>query len=189
MKKAIISSVCVILVGAAVCFSQSPAMADDQEMGKMGMMPGFGGHRGMENSVENPRPMMMNLPELESLMAEINIDKAASAKIITISRSFLKSFEEKILKIQREELNIKEELLKDKPDLAVIQNAITRKTSVFGEIELAQIKRDLEIKSLLSQDEYDRWKSAMMKRMRKMMPGLLEKQKPNPEDRKAPVQK
>jgi hypothetical protein len=110
--------------------------------------------------------MMLNMSELQDLMNEINISKGVAAKIIQIARNFKGFLDERVIRIQREELNVKEELLKDKPDLPSIQAAIAKKTQIFGEIEFAQIKRDLEIKSLLSQEEYDRWKSAMRPKMK-----------------------
>ena len=103
-------------------------------------------------------------------MNEINVNKSVSPKIITIARNFIAYFNERIIKVQREELNIKEELLKEKPDLQAIQVFINKKTPVFAEIEFGQIKRDVEIKALLTQDEYDRWKSALSKKMRQMIP-------------------
>ena len=72
--------------------------------------------------------------------------------------------------MQREELNIREELLKEKPDLKAIQKSIAEKSKFFSEVEFAQIKRDLAIKGMLTRDQYDRLKSVTMKKMRSMMP-------------------
>jgi hypothetical protein len=172
------------LFGAASIFSQTPA--GEPQSGKMPLTPSFGSSGGMHDPDGNPQPMMMDISELKNLMSEINIDKAVAAKIVTIARAFKNTLDERFIKIQKEELNIKEELLKEKPDLAAIQTAISRKTQIFGDIEFAQIKRDLEIKSLLTQDEYDRWKSAMMKKMRQMMPRLQDRLPPCQGDKKPP---
>ena len=118
-------------------------------------------------------------------MNDIGINKAVSAKIIGISRNFHNFLDEHVLKIQREEINIKEELLKNKPDIQMVQAAVTKKAQIFSEIEMAQIKRDLEIKSLLTQDEYDLWKLAMIQKMRQAMPKMPDRQKPNPMDKNA----
>lgn len=166
-----------VLMGGVMVFAQ-PGAGGSMSGVMQGMPPG-GPPMGMQNAMENPAPMMMNISELQNMMNEINIDKAVSAKIVTIARTFLKSMDERILKIQKEELAIKEELLKNKPDIQAIQNIIARKTQVLGDIELAQIKRDLEIKSLLTADEYDRWKSAMMQKMRKMMPMFMDRMNQN----------
>jgi hypothetical protein len=134
----------------------------------------FGGP-GMHDPMDNPAPVMFDISEVESLMIQIGINKTTSAKVVTIARDFRTLFEEKLIKVQREELNIKEELLKDKPDLQIIKDCIGRKSQVFAEIEVAQIKRDLDIKSLLAPDEYERWKSAIRKKMRDMRPVPMEK--------------
>lgn len=173
-----------MLCGAASVLSQTPP--GEPQPGKMPLMPPFGSPGGMHDLNGNPQPIMMDITELKNLMTEINIDKAVSAKIVTIARAFKNALDERFLKIQKEELNIKEELLKEKPDLSAIQTAISRKTQIFGDIELAQIKRDLEIKSLLTQDEYDRWKSVMMQKMRQMMPRLQDKLPPCQGDKKPP---
>jgi hypothetical protein len=155
-----------------VSIAAQPGTGDGQP-GRMPMMPPPDAPMGLQGTLENHGPMMMNLSELQKLMAEISIDKTISVKIITITRTFLKTLDERILKIQREEINIKEELLKDIPDLQAVQAAINRKTTVFGEIEFLQIKRDLDIKSLLTVDEYDRWKSAMKQKMRPLLPSCV----------------
>jgi hypothetical protein len=159
------TAIACILMGAALTFSQN-----HPGPGGLPDMPPLDGPSAMHSWMENPPLMMMNITELQSLMAEINIDKGVSAKIVAITRAFVKFLDERILKIQKEELNIREELLKDKPDMPAIQNAIARKTQILGEVEFAQIKRDLDIKSLLTVDEYDRWKSAIMVKLRERMP-------------------
>jgi hypothetical protein len=176
----------VRIIFSCVCLLSAFAFSQTSPGNKMGMMPPFGGPGGMHGTPENASPMMMDITELKSLLVEINIDKTVSAKIVAIARTFKNTLEERIIKIQKEELSIKEELLKDKPDLQAIQGTISRKTQIFGEIEFAQIKRDLEIKSLLSQDEYDRWKSAMMEKMRRMAPRLMDKAPPTPGDKNEP---
>jgi|WetSurMetagenome_2_1015567.scaffolds.fasta_scaffold62875_3 hypothetical protein len=155
-------------------------------MGKMSAFPPGASPEPMHNASGNPQPMMMNISELQNLMSEINIEKSTSSKIVSIARGFLAFFEAKVLKIQKEEIAVKEELLKEKPDMQAIQNAVTQKSKLFSEIEFAQIKRDIEIKSLLTQDEYDRWKSAMMKKMWQLMPKMMDKGQQNVPDKKEP---
>jgi hypothetical protein len=155
-------------------------------LGKMSVFPHGASSGPMHDASGNPQPMMMNIAEVVNLLNEINIEKSTSSKIVSIARGFLAFFEAKVLKIQKEEIAVKEELLKEKPDMQAIQNAVTKKSQLFSEIEFAQIKRDVEIKSLLTQDEYDRWKSAMMKKMRQLMPKMMDKGPQNAPDKKAP---
>ena len=114
--------------------------------------------------------MLQNSSELQRLLDDIGVNKQSAEKILTISKIFSKALDERMIRIQREELNIREELLKDKPDLQSIQSMINKKTLVFSEIEFSQIKRDVEIKSLLSDDEYEKWKSVLMERIQRTMP-------------------
>jgi hypothetical protein len=72
--------------------------------------------------------------------------------------------------------------------MQTIKNAIIKKSQIFGDIEYAQIKRDMEIKSLLSQDEYDRWKSAMIKKMQLLLPSIMDKNQNSPEKKGPPAQ-
>jgi hypothetical protein len=176
---------CLFLFAFSV-YSQSMPPGDPS-FGKLSDLPPGRSPGGMHGSSDNPQPMMMNITELQNLMSEINIDKSIASKIVSIAREFIASFEAKILKIQKEELSVKEELLKDKPNMQAIQNAVAKKSQLFSEIEFAQIKRDLEIKSLLTQDEYDRWKSAMIRKMRQIMPRIMDRVPQNPVDKKAPA--
>ncbi len=129
------------------------------------MMPGRG----------FPPPPLLDPSELLAMLDEIGINKQTAEKIATISRNYLRVFDERIIHVQREELDIKEELLKDKPDLQSIQTMINKKTQVFSEIEFGQIKRDLEIKSLLTDQEYEKWKAVMLERIHKRTSRFHEK--------------
>jgi hypothetical protein len=133
------------------------------------MVAPFGPDHRSPSPMHQP-PMMMDIGELKAVLNEIGVNKATLEKTVDIARNFLAQLDGRLIKVQREELNIREELLKDKPDLTVIQGYINKKTQIFAEIEFSQIKRDVEIKSLLTRDEYDRLKSAMMKKMKQMNP-------------------
>lgn len=111
-------------------------------------------------------PMIKNPQRLQTLLDNIGVSKETSSKIIAISKNFFKSLDTKMIKVQRFDLDIREELLKDKPDLSSIQNLVNKKTQVFGDIEFSQIKRDIEIKALLSETEFEKWKSAVIQNSR-----------------------
>ncbi len=138
---------------------------------------------GMPGVMENSPPMILDVTELRNLLSEIGIAQQTTDKVTAIVRAFIAELDGRLIKVKREELNIKEELLKEKPDLKALQNYVAKKAVIFSEIEFAQIKRDLEIKSLLTQDEYDKWKSVMMKKMRQAMPPMMGKDGPNPDPR------
>lgn len=142
----------------------------------------------MNKNQQMPPPMIMDVAELESTLLEIGIAKNKIEKITGITRAFITGFNNKIISIQRKELDIKEELFKDKPDLGKIRKSISEKTKLFSEIEFAQIKRDLEIKSELTREEFDKLKSLTKKKFREMMPEDMRKNKPHhPMNKQPPV--
>jgi hypothetical protein len=132
----------------------------------------------MQDNVFDIREQFPLLPLVKTLkIAEkFNIEhpprykKEIADKIIAISRTFMRSLEERMIRVQREELNVKEELLKDKPNLNTIQSIVNKKSQIISDIEFLQIKRDLEIKSLLTDQEYEKWKAILIKRVHRPMP-------------------
>ncbi|HEX2956498.1 MAG TPA: hypothetical protein VHO70_06695 [Chitinispirillaceae bacterium] len=116
-----------------------------------------------------PDPFMFRDPfKLKTLLVEIGINDRTIQQIITLVRDFNREMEERMLKIQQEELNLKNELFKDNPDLGTIQKIISRKAQIFSEVEFSQIKRDISIKKLLTEEEFEKWKSKMREQMRQM---------------------
>ena len=63
------------------------------------------------------------------------------------------SCEGQMIKIQREDLTIKEQLLKDSPDMQVIQTSINSKSQIMADLEFSKIKMELDIKALISKDD------------------------------------
>lgn len=116
-----------------------------------------------------PDPFMLRDPfKLKTLLVEIGINDRTIQQIMALVRDFNKEMEARMLKIQQEELNMKNELFKDNPDLGAIQKIIGRKAQFFSEVEFSLIKRDITIKKLLSEDEFEMWKSKMREQMRQM---------------------
>lgn len=158
-----------ILIAASIgSIMAQPPLNEPHQRNRMPVVAPFGPpHRG---GGENMSPMVLDVIELQALLTEIGITKPTIEKAVAIVRSFLAEFEGKLIRVQREELGIREELLGEKPDLKAVRNCVNRKALIFAEIEFAQIKRDVDIRALLTPDEYDRWKAAMKKKMQEMMP-------------------
>ena len=165
--------------------SAQPPMKGPPGGNKSPVIAPFGPPQMGENG-HMPPPMIMDVAELASTLAEIGIAQSKIVKISGITRDFITGFNKNILAIQRKELDIKEELLKEKPDLKKIRNSISEKTEFFAEIEFAQIKRDLDIKAQLSRDEYDKLKLMTMKKFKAMMPENIRSNKPHPNKAKQP---
>jgi hypothetical protein len=136
-----------------------------------------------------PDPFMFRDPfKLKTLLVEIGINDRTIQQIITLVREFNKEMEERMLKIQQEELNIKNELLKENPDLGTIQKIISRKAQIFSDVEFSQIKRDISIKKLLTEEEFEMWKSKIREQMRQMHQQKIEGQSemhPDVQDQKS----
>jgi hypothetical protein len=116
-----------------------------------------------------PDPMMLRDPvRLKTLLNKIGVNDRSKQQILSLVRDFNKEMEERILRIHQEEINIRVELLKENPDLGTIQKIIYKKTQIFAEIEFSQIKRDVGIKKLLSDEEFEMWKSLLREQMRYM---------------------
>ena len=162
-----------ILTTGCLVVNAQPPMKGAEPSGRTPLIAPFG-HPGMHRAESAP-PMIMDVEELRTLLTEIRIAPATIDSITGITRKFISQFDRLLIKVQREELGIKEELLKEKPDLKTIQKNITEKSHLFSEIEFSQIKRDLDIKALLTRDEYEKLKSATMKKLRSMMPPGLQK--------------
>jgi hypothetical protein len=162
----------VVVLYMSLAVAQPPKLGGRGESHHLPPVAPFGPSGGMHGGM-NAAPMILDVAELQSMLKQIGINAQTIDKVVGTTRNFMTEFEGKLIRVQREELSIKEELLKEKPDLKAIQNYIAKKTAVFAEIEFAQIKRDIEIKSMLTRDEYDRWKSATMKKMRESMPKMM----------------
>ncbi|OGJ89200.1 MAG: hypothetical protein A2248_00850 [Candidatus Raymondbacteria bacterium RIFOXYA2_FULL_49_16] len=136
-----------------------------------------------QNTFERPMPMLrgsnrVHIPgfmppstaDMTKLREEVGFNEQTGKKIMELVRGYDTFMKERIIKVQREELNVREELLKEKPDLQLIQRCIANKTGLFGEIEMAQIKRDSDTKALLTPEQYERWSGAVFEKMRERMP-------------------
>jgi len=76
------------------------------------------------------------------------------SKIDTIQKKAIIDIEKKQLELQQERLNIKEELFLDSPDLTKIKSIVDKKASIASELEYLTIKRDLDIKAIMSKEQF-----------------------------------
>jgi hypothetical protein len=163
-----------IIAGIIILISSIPGLPqppmEDQHPRRVPAVVPFGPSGGPHGEMGNSLPVTLDITELQKQLTDIGIAKGTTEKAVVIVRNFMAEFEKQLIQVQREELNIKEELLKEKPDLKAIQGIITKKAQFFATIEFAQVKRDVELKALLTQDEFEKWKSVMKVKMHRMMP-------------------
>jgi Spy/CpxP family protein refolding chaperone len=127
-------------------------------------VPAFGqeGFRPPDPAEGAPRfSLEMRIPLLSRIFLFENLDLTDSQKeeIRAIMEGFREENQKWKIAMERENLNLREELLKSEPDLEKIRAIIGEKTRIRGEIEFAMIKRDLNIKSILTPDQVDTWRT------------------------------
>lgn len=106
---------------------------------------------------KKPRDFIMGNVEFMKKALGLNDDQMK--KISTIMLDSLKQIQEKHLAVERAMIDVREELLKDNPDLNKIKASIDKKSTIMADIEFITIQRDLNIKSVLTPDQFLKWKS------------------------------
>ncbi len=162
-------ALCALLVTTTITGAQNPPPPPDN--GPVLINNDGPHHFGKDNDRPMPpppflSPIIKDPVQLQNLLSSIGVNKQSSDAIVGITKTFFKTLDSKVIQIQRLELDIREELTKDKPDLKNVQTLINKKVAVFGEIEFLQIKRDLDIKGNLTETEFDKWKAAVSDKKR-----------------------
>jgi hypothetical protein len=145
------------------------AMHDGKGMEKgQGMWGCCGrGHGGMM--------MMLCRPGMGKVLEQAGIGKSTIAKLEDMGKTARTACEGQMIKIKREDLNIKEQLLKDSPDMQAIQTSINNKAQIMADLEFSCIKMEQDIKALVSKDDRAKIMAALKeKRGEKMHEGKCE---------------
>jgi Spy/CpxP family protein refolding chaperone len=95
---------------------------------------------------------------IEKFKKNLGLTEDQTTKIKSMMNDSVEQVNKIRIDIQRLNLDLREELIKDKPDLAKIKTIIDKKSSLQGEVEMLLIKRDLDIKSVLTPDQIEKWK-------------------------------
>ncbi|HBE01799.1 MAG: hypothetical protein A2096_14440 [Spirochaetes bacterium GWF1_41_5] len=98
------------------------------------------------------------------LKAMLNLTPEQDTKVKELVQNLQQSMALKKITLERIDLDVQEEMIKDNPDIAKISKILEKKSPVLVEMELESIKKDLEIKKILTSDQWLKWK-AMMKMM------------------------
>lgn len=75
--------------------------------------------------------------------------------------------EKKMIDLEREKLNLREEMLKDAPDAGKLKAMLDRKAAAEAELALIKMKSEIELKTILSKEQFMQWRG-MKHRMEKM---------------------
>ncbi|HOV14388.1 MAG TPA: periplasmic heavy metal sensor, partial [Spirochaetota bacterium] len=98
-----------------------------------------------------PGPDMF-LAHIDIMKKDLGLSEDQVKKIEAIMGNHIKDMEMKRIAIEKEFLNMREELLKDNPDMNKIKSIIDKKASLEAEMEFTAIKRDMDIKPILTKE-------------------------------------
>ncbi|MEK6793816.1 MAG: hypothetical protein AABZ39_03515 [Spirochaetota bacterium] len=99
-------------------------------------------------------------------------------KITTIMADKQSKMERKGIDLERISLDLREELLKDNADINRVKGIIEKKANIMGDIEFLKIKGDLDIKAVLSKEQFEKWRMLVQSRAQMMKAkGMYDRQK------------
>jgi len=108
-------------------------------------------------SDRGPRDYINN--NIDFMKKELGLSDDQVKKINDIMFDSFKQIEGKRIDMEKANLEIKEQLLNDNPNLTKIKTSIDKKSGIKADIEFITIKRDLSIKSVLTQEQFMKWKT------------------------------
>jgi Spy/CpxP family protein refolding chaperone len=106
-----------------------------------------------KDNVKNLTPNM----NVEKFKESLGLNDNQVEKIKTIMKDATEEINKQKIEIQRCNLDLKEELIKDKPDMNKVKSTVEKKFSVQAESEMILIKRDLDIKAVLTPEQLSNW--------------------------------
>ena len=109
-----------------------------------------------------PGDDLLKFGDVDIPKKELNLNADQIKKIESISDEAFKQIQSKQIDLERTNIDIKEQMLKDRPDLSVLKKLIDKKHSILSEIDFLQIKKDLGINSLLTSEQASKSKKIMM---------------------------
>lgn len=90
------------------------------------------------------------------LKEQLGLSDKQVDKITKVISESQKDIQKQRIELQRIQLDIREELLNKEPSLKKIKDSIDKKVKILGDMEFARIKRDLEIKSILTDEQFEK---------------------------------
>jgi hypothetical protein len=96
--------------------------------------------------------------KIDKIKADLNLTKEQENKIATIMDDFRVTVDQLKIDHERAKLNLREELIKDNPNMDKIKALIKDKNEIMSKIEFFMIKRDLDIKSILTKEQLEKWR-------------------------------
>ncbi len=108
------------------------------------------------------------LVQNEAIQQEVGLSDSQIKKIKDIKFSTDKDVVKLRSDMELKEIDLREELSKDNPDMAKVEKLIRAKHSIMADIELAKVKEYTEIKKVLTPEQIEKFKQAMESRAKMM---------------------
>ena len=107
------------------------------------------------------------LVEDAALQNELGLSKEQIEKIKNLKFSTDKEIVRLRSQMELKEIDLREELSKDQPDMNLIRNLVKAKHSIMADIELAKVKEYTGVKNIMTPEQVEKFKEAMRKRARR----------------------
>lgn len=106
-----------------------------------------------------PMGGVVDIGRLREQLENSGVSRSVAEEIVSGTRDYLRTLQKKHIALRRLELDIREQMLEEQPKLKRIKSLIEAKMKVMGEIEYERIKRDVEIRKKLTEEQYEAWRS------------------------------
>jgi len=114
-------------------------------------------------------PQDWGMFNIQNMKTQLGLTDDQVKKLIDLTDETRKNIEIKQIEVDKVMLSIREEMLKDNPDIAKIKSLVEKKHSIMAEIEVLMIKRDLDIKGILTKEQFDKLRLYFGRMQRKRM--------------------
>ena len=115
------------------------------------------------------------LVEDATLQKEVGLSEEQLGKIRDVKFSTDKEIVNLKSKLELKEVDLREELSKDAPDMKRVEDLIRAKHSIMADIEIAKVKEYTTLRSILTPEQIDKLKEVMRNRAEGRMRGLKER--------------
>ncbi len=132
-------------------------------------MMGGPGHMGKMAKVMGLEMTVNALVQNEDIQKEVGLSDEQLTKIRDIKFKTDKEVVKLRSDMELKEIDLREELSKDNPDMTKVEKLIKAKHAIMADIELAKVKEYTAVKKILSEKQIEKLKEIMRERMRKMM--------------------
>ncbi len=109
------------------------------------------------------------LVEDVALQKELGLTQEQISKIKDLKFSTDKEVIRLRSDMELKEIDLREELSKDSPDMNRVKNLIKAKHSIMAEIELAKVKEYIGVKKILTPEQIEKFKTVMRNRAKRSM--------------------